>query len=411
MCASYEYTGPENCSPVKDVGDGYVEVASRAANYNPVFYFVVGTAGKPFAGNTSLYVMRFAAGFLCALFIALAGWVTTLWARTRWPIATLLIAMTPVMLFSVSIVAPNGLEMAAGLCLWMSLLGLGTPTGRARHSQTLLLTASASAVVVATLRSLGPLWVALIVVTVATLLGLRAIGGVLRDNRLVSALGVFAVSLAAVASVAWTRTAGTQTLMPSAVGRSDVPTSTAEQIPLWFLQGIAAFPRRSNPAPAIVYALVGLILLGLLVLGLRAASWRLRLTTVGVLVAAVVGPAVFTAHTIRYAGPIWQGRYGMPFHLGVTLLSGLALELSLRRPSWSRTRIATVLGGTMLAIANVVAIVHVMLNEQRTSPLRDSSAWVSAPAWVVSLLVVAGWGAWLIVALPQRTNDERALRG
>ena len=68
--------------------------------------------------------MRIAAGLLCAAFVGLAAWATCLWATSRWPVRAMLVGMTPVMLFSLSVMAPNGLEMAAALSLWMSLIGL-----------------------------------------------------------------------------------------------------------------------------------------------------------------------------------------------------------------------------------------------------------------------------------------------
>ncbi len=41
-----------------------------------------------------------------------------------------------------------------------------------------------------------------------------------------------------------------------------------------------------------------------------------------VFVAAVSIPVVITAVTVATAGPLWQGRYGLPFHIGVILLAG-----------------------------------------------------------------------------------------
>lgn len=406
VCASYDYTGPENCSPVRDLSDGYVEVASRAATYNPLFYFVVGTAAKSFEGNASLYAMRIAAGLMCTSFLALASWVTGLWARTHWPLAAMFIAMTPVASFSFSVVAPNGIEMAAALSLWMSMMGLATRIGREQHPRQLLVAATVSAIVVATVRSLGPLWVVLIVSSIAVLVGARWAIGLVRENTRLVATCTGAVSLSAIGGVWWTRTAGTQTLAPSAVGHTDFPTSAPEQVPLWFLQGIAAFPRRSDPAPLLVYVLVGLVLVATLALGLVVARLRVRLVVLTVLVAAVAGPCVFTVLTIRYSGPLWQGRYGFPFHAGVTLLCGLALDHTRRRPSRYGAMAATLVVAAMLATANVISAVHVLQGEQRTSPLRDSAAWVSAPVWVVGALVVAGWAAWTCAAWPYPCVDR-----
>ena len=110
--------------PGRDAGHGNVRVATAAGNYNPAFYWVVGTVARPFDGAHALYAMRIASALLCAAFVALAGWVTAQWARTAWPLFAVAVAMTPVVFFSLSVTAPNGLEMAAALSLWMALLGI-----------------------------------------------------------------------------------------------------------------------------------------------------------------------------------------------------------------------------------------------------------------------------------------------
>ena len=124
VCSSYLYTGHDNCYPAADAGHGDVRVATAAGNYNPAFYWVVGTVARPFDGAHALYAMRIASALLCAAFVALAGWVTAQWARTAWPLFAVAVAMTPVVFFSLSVTAPNGLEMAAALSLWMALLGI-----------------------------------------------------------------------------------------------------------------------------------------------------------------------------------------------------------------------------------------------------------------------------------------------
>jgi len=408
VCASYEYTTAANCSPIRRKSDGRVEVLSRAANYNPVYYWLVGSAGRPFDGTASLYAMRVASSLLCSFFITLACWVTSLWARTRWPVVSVLVAMTPIVLFSIAIVAPNGLEMSAALSLWMALLGLCTQRGREKHGPFLLRVAATAAVVVATLRSLGPLWILMTTVVAVSILGRASLSGLVRRHRTAVAGSVFVVVMAAATAGAWTRTMGTQTLTPFDMGDIDPLSSTLEQIPLWFLQGVAAFPRRSDPAPLAVYVLVGLTVLAMLSAGLRAGTRRTRIVTTGTIGVAVALPTLFTYLTIDYSGPIWQGRYGLPFHMGVTLLAGFALDRSrrARAPGSSLTALLCMI----LTIANAVALVHVLNGERATSPLRDSTVWLSAPAWVVVAMVAGGFVAWAIASMladPGATPERR----
>ncbi len=392
VCSSLPYTGRDNCYAVRPAGRGRVEVASAASTYNPLFYWVVGSVAAPFDGASALYAMRVAAALLCSAFLALAGWATTRWARTPWPLVAMVAAVTPVMLFSTSVAAPNGLEMTAALSVWTALLGLHTRRGREEHLRSLLVVATVGAVVLTTLRSIGPLWLVLIVLTALLPLGPRAVARMARVEVRTVTVGVVAVLVATLAGVGWTLTAGGTGVESFP---TDVPnrlTGSLAQLPLWFLQGIAAFPRRGTAAPGLVYVLVGAVLLAVVLLGARHADRRRRLAMLAVLVVAVAVPLALTIPTIRTAGAIWQGRYGLPYHLGLTLLAGLALELSPPRHRW--TVVLVPLGAAGLVVANAASVLHVLDTELRTSPLAGTSHWQPVPAPVAAALVLLGFAAW-----------------
>ncbi len=109
--------------------------------------------------------------------------------------------------------------------------------------------------------------------------------------------------------------------------------ATLQQYPLWFLQGVAAFPRRRDAAPGLVYVVVGLATLAVITAGVAVASRRLRLVMAVTATVAVAVPFVLTVTTIEATGPIWQGRYGAPYHVGLVLLAGLALDTTTRSRS------------------------------------------------------------------------------
>jgi hypothetical protein len=390
VCSSYTYTGHDNCNPVADAGRGRVQVASAAAAYQPVFYWLVGSAAKPFSGDRALYAMRLAAGLLCAIFIGLAAWATGRWARTVWPWVGLVVAASPVAVFSTAVVAPNGLEMCSALALWASLLGVHAPDVRARHERALLISATASAVVLTTVRSIGPLWVALIVVTALLPLGGRQVLELVRRMPALTAVCSVLVLAATLASVSWTRSAGANTIEPFDTGVTNRWTATLGQLPLWVLQSIAAFPRRGDPAPGVVYLCVGLVFASLVVAGFVAATRGWRLTLCIATATALAVPLVTTVATITAAGPVWQGRYALPYSFGLALVSGVALERARRhrRPQW------LVIGWCLLLVAQVVSVVHVLQVERARSPLAGSPEWVSAPTAVVGLLTVTGFALW-----------------
>jgi hypothetical protein len=397
VCSSYDYTGHDNCSPVATAADGRVQVASAAATYQPVFYWVVGSVARPFSGDGALYAMRVVAGLLCAAFVGLAAWATGRWSRTVWPWAGLVVSASPVVVFSTAVVAPNGLEMCAAMALWTSLLGLHEPDVVSRHERALLISATVSAVVITTLRSVGPLWVALIVVTALLPLGPRRIGALVRRTPLLAGVCSALVLITSLASVWWTRSAGTNALEPFDTDATNRWTATLAQVPLWLLQTIAAFPRRRDPAPGAVYVCVGLVFIALVVLGFVTASRRWRTTLALAIGVSLAVPLVATVLTITTSGPVWQGRYGLPYAFGIALVAATAMDRARapRRGFW------LVMGWLLLLVGQVVSVVHVLLVEDSTSPLAGSRNWITAPSVVVGLLTTAGfalWGVALVVA-------------
>src|SRR3954452_7573645 len=171
VCLTYLYVGPDNCYPVAQRVDGTVLIATAASRYNPVFYVVVGLPAKPFDGAPALYVMRFAGSLLTALLLGLAGWVVASSFGSIWPRLGLVVAVTPVVAYSDAIPAANGSEMISGLGLWCCLLAIGANLARPRHVRRLIVASIPFAVLLADLRSTGPLYVAIIVITSAFALG------------------------------------------------------------------------------------------------------------------------------------------------------------------------------------------------------------------------------------------------
>ena len=406
VCASYLYTGPDNCYPVADAGRGYVTVASAAWSYNPVFYAVIGAASTMSDGAPSLYAMRVSSALLCAFFVGLAGWATTLWARTRWPVFAMVLSMTPVMLFSLAVAAPNGLEMSAALALWCSLLALVRLAPDDPRIRLLIGAATLSGVVLAPLRLLGPLWLALIVGTFVVVAPAQ-LTRVLRRHPWHTGMMIGLMTVSTLAAIWWTKHSTTASVGPGPEATSEPGHVTLRQIPLWFFQAIAAFPRRMDPAPPLVYVTIGLVTLALITVGFTAATRATKLGMTVVFVAAVTIPVVITAVTVASAGPLWQGRYGLPFHIGVILLAGAALD---RKPPRHRlTGPLVTVAWVCLILGQAASVLGVLANELSTSPLRDSSEWVRLPAWVLALLVIAGCACY--AASTHLTHREKSVDG
>ena len=272
-CQRLEYTGDVECVGTR-VGD-HVEIASGAGRYHPLFYAVVGSPTLVLDGVVSLYAMRLVALALCLVMLGVALRLLRAWADPMVSVAVVC-GLTPMVLYSTSILAANGLEIASGLVLWAALGAM------AHHAEPFAARFVVPAVVatslLVTLRSLGPLWALLIVATalvawptlLGPALGLRADPGRARVGR--DPRGGLR------------RQPGLDlcpdSLVIGRVAPAD-PTPLVEKlgvaalrIPQWILQWIGAFPYRAQPAPPVVY-LIFLLLLGwLLVVALRRGDLR-----------------------------------------------------------------------------------------------------------------------------------------
>jgi hypothetical protein len=388
QCTSLTYTLRNDCNPVPGTERrGEALIATSASRYNPAYYWVVGSAALPFHGTPALYVMRIVSALLCAILISLAAWCLTLWARSSWPFLGLLLALTPVTLFSTIVVAPNGLELCSALVIWSAALGLTrAKTGRAERG--LLHAMVPAAIILGIDRPLGPGFLILAVVVSVMAQGLAPVAKVLRRHMAATATLVVAALAAIAANAYWLLTANLSQVSMHAHNTGAL-SNALRLIPVQFLQLFAAFPYRDVPAPPVVYACTVIVAAAALATGFAAARRRLRVVVLLTVLATFAGPFLFTLATYSTKADFWQGRYGLPFVFGVPILRGLALD---RRPVRHRLVLAgAVLAVALLALAHTVSATHVLeLELRRPASVLDPS-WVHPGVWVIGFLMVAGW--------------------
>ena len=399
--AACRYIESDTCTGRRPGTDGTVRATTSAANYVPIYYWAVGTAAEPFSGAHALYAMRAASALLCALVIALAVWRLTTWVRGPWAYVGMLVGLTPTLLYTTAVVAPNGLEMAAGLCLWTALLGLGTGEPDVRRERWLLTAAALSVVLLAGLRSLGPVLVVLVLVCVVALRGFRPLLEVVGRHRLLVGLTVLLAVATTAGVFLWNRD---NVAFEHGALNDDVDPSWTQALrwPTWILSSIGAFPYRDQPAPLAVHALVLLVLVTLLVVAVRRGEGAERRAVVLAVVLCLAVPTVLVALTLlsQERGGVWQGRYLLPFMVGVVVLAGLVLD----RARW---RGPTLVAVGMLAVAHVISVVHVQLAELDRDVSAQDPGWSHPPTAVTGLVMLLGCAA-LAAALPLLSRDEVA---
>ena len=196
------------------------------------------------------------------------------------------------------------------------------------------------------------------------------------------------VAVATAGGVAWTLAAGTNAPGPPDPMADSYPTVwrfLPNEMVLWVLQSIGAFPSRDNPAPAGVYALVLFAWVMLTFLAWRAARRSERLTLAWVVAVSAAVPLAATIVTYESIGTAWQGRYGYPFTMGFLLICGLVLDRAREgAPRW----IIWAAAALMTAAETIGQLA--LLATREPQPVAGTDAWPTpSPLLVVALQVAA----------------------
>lgn len=398
-CNSRPYTGLYNCYPQTNPPGNEVIISSGAARYNPAFYWFVGSVAKPFHGNAALFAMRVATATLCALVFALAIWLMAGTSRSIWPVTTGLLAALPTTVYSTAVAAPNGLNIIAGLAVWASLMALSNVATRRGGYLGL---AVSSAVLLNT-HTLGLVWFALILVSFALLAGAREIiRSILPRGRTEVLVLLLALSAAAF-DVWWVLTSGVNDPGQERTVFDGAPWSfIARGLVLWPLQAVGAFPMRNDSAPvglyAIAFAALGLV--SVLAIGPLRLRSRTTAALAFVVVASFLVPACLTAATFHEIGAAWQGRYQMPFTVGLIIITGSILDRSPRLIRFA-TLNATIAVAAM-ALAQAVGQLKVVREERRIDSLVVATDWTAPGPLLLLTLSLLAAGCWIMAVRTSR---------
>jgi hypothetical protein len=148
----------------------------------------------------------------------------------------------------------------------------------------------------------------------------------------------------------------------------------------------------------VVHLLVLLVLVTLLAAAVRHGARPARRAVLLSALLCLAVPSVLVALTLENRGGIWQGRYLLPYMVGVVMLAGLALD-DARWRSERRDRVPRLLALAMLAVAHVVSVVHVQLAELDRDVSALDTGWAHPPVAVTGMLALAGWAVLGTVAL------------
>lgn len=312
-CYAFQPTVSAACMEVDADGTHLATSTTSAGLYQPLYYAVVGWPSL-FIPDTEMAVlaMRTVSALICSAFLAVAFTLMMRWSGRIVIAIGFIGAITPMWFFLSGAVNPNALEVASGLALLVAFLAVLKDGAQAVPPILDLIIIAVSAVVLASSRSMSPLWVAMIGVIALIYSHPARLRELIRMPRVLVTVGLVLAGVAGAG--AWILATGTLGSMGNFPGAETSPRVAFLSMltDRAFDPGmIGVFGWLDTFAPPFVYALWWALLVGTVIMGLGLAQGR---KVVGILVGIVgvyVVPAVVQAVSIGSSGYIWQGRYAL----------------------------------------------------------------------------------------------------
>jgi hypothetical protein len=395
------------------------DLLTYQASQPPAYYAAVGIASwlwRP--GVAGLYLMRFFGVVITGALLATAITALRWFAAPRLLAVGLVLAVTPTALFVGGVVHPSGPEIAAAIALWTCGLAL-VSSSEQRVDNRLVAATGVSGCVLALSRPLGPLWLALVVLTIAGFTNRAAVQRLARSGwvRVWSAF----VAAAVLAQIAWdvVQRPREATLL---VDRASEHLSALEaardsvgRMFQWFQEMVGRFGWLDTTTPVLTWLpWIGVVVFLVFV----AAAWSTRrqlAVLLALLAATVVVPVVIETTPYRDGGTFWQGRYSMPLAVGIPIVAAFVLASTARGRELLTPRVTWTVGITVV-VAQVLAYAQNL--RRYTVGARGPLLYWWHPRWhppgipplllslaYIGLVVV--FVAWLLLA----TRDAQASTG
>jgi hypothetical protein len=409
---------PASCAGIPGDQLGVGLAGTTAGANNPLYYLAVGWPSLLSDGPTGMYGMRLVSAALGSAMLASAVVTAFQWSRRRrYPLAAVLAAATPMVLFLNGAVNPNSLEAASAILLWTAVLSLLTDP-RPELVPRLLTRAGLATIALESVRQLGPAW-ALVIVVCAALAGQT---GALREvlRRPAVWLWTAVVGVVGLGSIAWTAkfnvlgTGGTAATFPNLTFAVAAKHTLGESVD-YLRQMVGYFGWLDVRTP---YHLSELWFVPVLALigAATAAGKRRDVAALVLLAGSVIAiPVLAQGRQAQSLGYIWQGRYLLAVATGLPLLA--AAILAKREPRRERLNSAV----TRLPVA-VTASTLVLGFLMFYTTLRRYAVGTHGPLFLVHttwtppgtvagvvLLYLVGAGLAALVVLKSRTAYPPAL--
>jgi hypothetical protein len=360
-------------------------VATPVGNFEPLGY-VLPAAGIALAqrANGALWFARFGSVIQTMVFLALAVWL--LWGGSLWSLLGLLLAVTPMVFFSGSVLNLSGIEIASCLAFVAAVCRITRPG----PVEVRVWAAAALSGAVGLLT--GPADLAFIGLDCLLFLGLTArdrLGEFARTPPArVAAAVVFA---SAILSFIYSRVAGFSTRF----GISPLGSSLRggwDQLGSVLHVAVGNFGALTVPLPDWMVWLWLAMVAAVSLLAMAMGAARQRLVVAVTFVVALAFPVLFWAWMDRWTGFGLDGREVLPELMMIPLVSG---EVVFR----NRDRLpAEIFRATPVAVVSVIAILHLyawFLSARAAAGQPDDMAFWTRAHWAPPL----GWWPWIVASL------------
>jgi hypothetical protein len=358
-------------------------------SYQPFPYLLPALVARVHAKPDSIAIGMRLVKALLALALLGAAFIL-LWApgeRTL-PALGLVVAITPMAVFLASTVNPSGLEIAAAIAFFASLLRLR----RADAPRTAVWIAlGASGVVLALSRGQAPVWVFLDLAVFFALTGIKPGMAVFRNGGRYAGAALAAIAVAVGLNRIWEALYGPDLpIDPTPLGLA--LKSGWFELPGVLQQEIGSFDYLENGLSPLAYTAWYSLVAALFAIALLIGTRRERAVLCIVLVVALALPVALVAAIMRHTGYGLQGRYVLAFTVLIPLLAG---EIVFR----GRAALATLNArGIALPFAIVAALVQL---DGLYANARRFAVGIAGPQWFpgrpVAWAPVGGWWLWLLV--------------
>ena len=407
FCFNLKAGTSAQCETVPSAGKDEPAIID-VGRYPPLYYLMTALPAL-FIDNVAglFYAMRLLSVAACALFLGLAMAGAVKWCKPPLLAVSLLIAWSPMVLFLVGSVNPNSLEICMAAVVWVSALSLVRGRTIVPAPAAVRSLGITSALMVWLVGS-DPFVLLLILVTVGVAAGRRRIIELVHMRNV--QIWAVVVVLSTLGAIAWVLDVGSLDLVPSAA----VPggTTNADLIVLGFgqagsfLKEYVGVLGSLDTFPPLLTVLAWVVAVGFLVgIGLVFGQSRIRVALIGSVAASLLLPVGVWILEARRLGLFnQQGRYWLPFVMGVPLLAACAVDAegSLKLPTLRTARFLVVVVAVGLSASFLSAMQRYTVGI--TGPInpldRPVGSW--APplgAFILDILfclAVCAYGLWAL---------------